>query len=515
VTPHARRYLDIAGPVLLAAAWAALVAWRPFAFGFYHDDWVSVALPLDRSSSLAELLARDPGRPLYLLILRGLRGALAAHAWAWQAVLAVLHLACAVAVASAANALFGRDEETRATWQWPGVIAGISWLAFPWSLGYSAWPVMLPPLVGMIMAAWSIALAARASSRRNLVLAGLLLCASWTIYEATWFFWLPPALLLVAGVDQRRRPKRLLWTFVGATAALQVAFVFLNRLLAAGSPMAKQLSGRLLSTLGTDKHLLGAQLFPQLEAVWLPLLVAIGVLLLCAAAAAVRDGEWIRLLVHVSVAVSGAAISVLLYAAAGYGIEWEGLFSRVTLAISFWLAMVVGALVHASNGAGWKALRWGGRGAGLAISAALAVSLLQQSQPWRRSWEEQQAIVAAIPDTVVKLANPKTMVLMDLPRGPAPVYNFSAFWDISGALVAKLPSAQTLPSSTHAYAAVIRPAELRTSWDGRVVRQAWCSSPDSTLWELPAERAFLWRYAEKDAVPLQAGFAIGCVQSAR
>jgi hypothetical protein len=56
---------------------------------------------------------------------------------------------------------------------------------------------------------------------------------------------------------------------------------------------------------------------------------------------------------------------------------------------------------------------------------------------------------------------------------------------------------------------------LRTSWDGRVVRQAWCSSPDSTLWELPAERAFLWRYAEKDAVPLQAGFAIGCVQSAR
>lgn len=364
--------------------------------------------------------------------------------------------------------------------------------------------------MGIGLAAWSLAVAAGASRRRDMVIAALLLCASWTIYEATWFFWLPPALLLLARIRHRRPSDRTFWTFVGLLAVLQVAFVVLNRLLATGSPVAKKLSGQLLGTLATDEHLLGAQLLPQLQAVWLPLQVGLAVLLACALLQSLRSGSFLRLLVQLAVPVCGMAITVLLYAAAGYAIEWEGLFSRVTLAISFWLALLAGALAQATEGAGWKTLRWTGRAAATLVCVALAASLLQQSQPWLRSWEEQQAIVAAFPEPVLKRVNPQTLVLMDLPRGPAPVYGFSAFWDISGALIARVPREQTISSSTHAYATVMRPTEWRTSWDGAELRQSWCSSPDSILWRLPAERVIVWRYPGQEVVEVAPGFTTGC-----
>jgi hypothetical protein len=503
-------------PLVLAIAWLALVAWRPFSFGFYHDDWHSVALPLDRSDGLMKILAGDPARPLYIVILYALRTLLPDHAWAWQAMLAITHLACAWGIARAANALFLPPAAVRDASLWPGAVAGAAWLAFPWSLGYSAWPVMLPPLVGMTMAAWSLALLANASDRRSLMMGGVLLCASWMIYEASWFFWLPLALLLAARARRPLEGDRARWRWIGWMAALQVAFIAANRMLAAGSPVAKRMSLDLAGTLGTDLHLLQAQLLPQVNGVWLPLSAGLGLLALLAVVQSARTGSLLRLLAHTVMAICGSTITVVLYAAAGYAIEWEGLFSRVTLAISFWLALLLGALATASQGASPKPLRWLACTGGLMICAALGTSLLQQSDPWRRSWEEQQAVVAAIPPQLLKVSDARTLVLMDLPRGPAPVYGFSAFWDISGALAALLPleqtraTEQTRTTGIHAFATTLRPKEWRTKWDGEFVSQAWCSTPDSPLWRLSAERVFLWRYPQEEVASIAPGFTIGC-----
>jgi hypothetical protein len=460
----------------------------------------------DRVKNLVELF-HEPSRPLYLFSLYGLRMVLGPSASAWQTVLALLHLLSAWGVARAVHELPGSGREVTLS-VWPGLLAGVAWLAFPWSLGYSAWPVMLPPLLGMTAAIWSLVLVAGNPTRGRLVASGLLLCVGWTVYEATWFFWFPWAFLLILAARDGHI-RRSFWLYFGGMAAAQVFVVVANRLLAATTNTSKHFTGQVVSTLETGQRLLHEQLAPQLEGVWVPLAVALLALLLLAMTMALRRRLLTVLLLQCVACLAGITVAVLLYAAAGYAIQWHGLFSRTTMPISFWLALLIGGLLQVTERSGTVA-RWLGRAAGVLACAAFAVGLIRESHPWQQSWKEQRAVVAAFPADVLKLANPQTLVLMDLPRGPAPVYGFSAFWDISGALVSRLPGAQTEAPADRAYATVLREPEWRTTWDGEFVRQAWCTSPDNILWKLPAERVFVWRYPGNEVVPVAPGFIVGC-----
>jgi hypothetical protein len=492
-------------PLALSVAWLLLVAWRPYSFGFYHDDWPTVVMA-DRVKNLFELF-HEPSRPLYLFSLYGLRLVLGPSAWAWQAALALLHLLSAWGVARAVHALPGSERETTPS-VWPGLLAGVAWLAFPWSLGYSAWPVMLPPLLGMTAAIWSLVLVAGNPTRGRLVASGLLLCVGWTVYEATWFFWFPWAFLII--LTARDGPmRRSFWLYFGCIAAVQVFVVVANRLLAATTTTSKHFTGQVVSTLETGQRLLQEELATQLEGVGAPLAVALLALLVLAMNVAVRRRSLSVLLLQCGACLAGIAVAVLLYAAAGYAIQWQGLFSRTTMPISFWLAMLIGGFLRVTESSGTVS-RWLARSAGGLACAAFAIALIRESHPWQESWKEQRAVVAAFPAEVLNLANPQTLMLMDLPRGAAPVYGFSAFWDISGALMSRLPRSQTNSPVSHAYATVIREPELRTTWDGEFVRQAWCTSPNNILWKLPAQRVFVWRYPGNEVVPVAPGFVVGC-----
>ena len=495
---------------ILGMLWLGLVAWRPMVFGFYHDDWSSVALPLDRSGSLGELLLADPGRPLYLIVLYGLRFFLTDKVVLWQVLLAIVHLLNALAIYRMVVCIF--MEESGRDRQLAGALAGTLWLAYPWSLGYSAWAIMLPPDIGLLMAILGVTQVMRPGADTKAIAVALsLLSLSWLIYESTWLIWLPFSLLLLARAVLYRESKLLAWRFFWMSCLLQGLFIIVNRVISAQSLHGKKLSANVLATLGTDSHLFLHQLLPALPGylligVCLALLLS-GVLLnlgRCMAAP-------MRILALVSMLL-GLSLSVLIYAAAGYAIEWTGLFSRVTLPISFWLSMVfAGLFVLACRGASHfrKVVV---RLASLGILLPLCNSLIEQSQLWTKSWEEQQSILTALPQSVVELTNRQSLLIVDIPRGTAPVFTFSAFWDISGAIVPRMLN-YVPDKKPHEFATVLRQDEWRTTWDGVIVRQYWCNAPDSPLWGIDAKQVYLWKYPDTQATAMQAPFDIGCGKS--
>ena len=57
--------------VLPVIVWLAVVAWRPWVTGFYHDDW-TVLQPLSHGNAL-KLFEEQASRPIYALLLVSVR----------------------------------------------------------------------------------------------------------------------------------------------------------------------------------------------------------------------------------------------------------------------------------------------------------------------------------------------------------------------------------------------------------------------------------------------------------
>ena len=187
--------------LLILFLWVLVVAWRPYYFGFYHDDWASV-VSIPHTISLFAIknsLMKDPTRPLYPFIIYVIGLVCGKSPLRWQFTLAFVQLLCSISIMYASTFLLDRmreavKEETR----WCGAIAGILWFVFPWSLGYSAWPVMLPPDIGVVLSVLGIIVAIKSDEKIwNIVLSVSLFSLSWLIYESTWFIWVPVAILLL------------------------------------------------------------------------------------------------------------------------------------------------------------------------------------------------------------------------------------------------------------------------------------------------------------------------------
>lgn len=493
--------------LFLLGTWLFFVSWRTFSFGFYHDDWSSVALPLDRSSRLIDLLIGDPSRPFYVILLYLLRPLLNPSVELWQLLLALIHLTTAIAIRSTVSLML--SEEDGEDGKLLGSIAGILWLIFPWSLGYSAWTVMLPPNLAMLLSISAFWLVLKPELNLKKVNISILLFAgSWLIYEATWMFWLPISLVLYVRAIERKEPTGCVLQFAIRAAGLQLIFVLWNRFVSSSSLVAKTFSEKFISTIETNIHLMHAQLFQLLigkEVMGISLVLLLGCVLL-------NNHRWGKSLSSWAfpfIMCLGLALTVSLYAFAGYAIEWTGLFSRVTLPLSFWFALLFAVIFS---------LGWRGSAPNikkvLVVSLVgclvpLGVSLLKQSVIWKDAWQDQVAIIDALPQSVVDLANSDSLILFDIPRGTAPVHTFSAFWDISGVVTFRM-SNYVKPTKTHAYASVVRTGEFRTTWDGSVLRQFWCSSPSVPLWSLNASRLYVWKYPNNEATELVAPFEHGC-----
>lgn len=128
---------------VVVAVWLGLVAWRPLVLGFYHDDWWSLARPITLTR-LSDLLEGQGSRALLTLMTWCLRHLFDGVAAAWQILATVANLACAVLIATVVERV-SPLRDGAASWAAAG--AGAFWLAVPWSLAYTAWPVMSLPLL--------------------------------------------------------------------------------------------------------------------------------------------------------------------------------------------------------------------------------------------------------------------------------------------------------------------------------------------------------------------------------
>jgi hypothetical protein len=493
--------------VFLGVLWITLVAWRPAFFGFYHDDWSSVAVPLDRSSDLASLLAADPSRPLYIIVLYILRWLLSGKVVLWQSLLAFVHFLNAIAIYRLAGYLFSSAQPERS--RVPSVVGAALWLLYPWSLGYSAWAIMLPPDIGMLLAVSGMLMVMRPGlDLKRVYFAILLLVLSWLIYEATWMLWLPFSLVLLMRARKSTGLRPVAWRFFWGSLLAQVVFIILNRVISAQSSHGKKLSASILALLDTDRYLFVNQLLPSL---WSYQFIGYSLLLLLAClllnvrrCIALPARGWVLFCM-----ILGLAVSQLLYAAAGYAIEWTGLFSRVTLPVSFWLSLAFASLFSMA----WSGARPYVKTALVVALAGVAVplsySLVEQSSFWAKSWEEQQNLLKMLPQNVTSVVGEDRMLVVDAPRGTPPVFTFSAYWDISAALVPYVP-AYANEKRPHEFATMLRKDEWRTTWDGEVLTQYWCTSRDIPLWKLDAKHVYLWRYPAQQATALTAPYDSGC-----
>jgi hypothetical protein len=390
-----------------------------------------------------------------------------------------------------------------------GSIAGVLWLIFPWSLGYSAWTIMLPPNLAMLLSIFAFWLLLKPElDLKRVNISILLFAGSWLIYEATWMFWLPISLVLYVRAIEKKESTGCVLQFALRAAGLQFIFIFWNRFVSSSSPVAKTFSENFISTAETNFHLMRSQLSQLLigeGVIGISLVLLLGCVLL-------NKYRWAKSLSSWAFPVImglGLALSVSIYALAGYAIEWTGLFSRVTLPVSFWFVLLFSVIFS---------LGWRGSAPNikkvLVISLVgclmpLGASLIKQSILWKNAWQEQIDIIDALPQSVVDLANSDTLILFDVPRGTAPVHTFSAFWDISGVVAFRM-SNYVKPTKTHAYASVVRSGEWRTTWDGNVVKQFWCWNPTVPLWSLDASQLYLWKYPNSEATKLVAPFEHGC-----
>lgn len=300
--------------LFLLAVWIILIAWMPFVFEFYYDDWASVALPLDRYGDLKTLLEQDPARPLYEASLYFLRPILNPYSELWHFLLALIHFFSAIAIASTASFLFTNN---RKDGEVLGSAAGVLWMAFPWSLGYCAWPIMLPPNLAMlftVLAFWILVRPQLNMSKVNFSV--LMLTASWLIYEATWMFWLPLSLVLFVRAISRQESTRYAIQFTVRAMALQLLFIAWNRFVSGTSAHAKTLSADLVAAMDVNVRLLSSQLLPSIEA-----LKILGfAMLLCLPCLIMNRKQWIKTPSIWSVPIFmlfGLLLSTVIYAVGG------------------------------------------------------------------------------------------------------------------------------------------------------------------------------------------------------
>ena len=489
----------------LVALWLGLVAWRPLVLGFYHDDWWSLARPV-ALTPLADLLDSERARALFALVVWSLRNLFGASAAAWQALSAAGNLACALLIAALVDRL-GPPRPGGAA-RWAGAGAGALWLAAPWSLAYTGWPIMGLPLltVALLAASAALLLSPRCESPAAGAVAALPYLLGCLIYEAVWGAFLPVA--LIAGLTRLKAgaPLRPAFAYALAAGGGQIVLFLLNRLLSTG-PQGKQISAAAGRLVLRSFETAPAQMAEAVGALSPLALAAAAVLVAAFTAAALRRRDFARLGI-VAACLLGAGIAVVLHAAAGYATEWTGLMGRTAMVPAFWLTVAFGAMLQGALSDG-RAPRLSAALAGAALVTVLSGATLALTRDWATGWRQELATLSTFPAAEAERLATGTFIVADLPQQGAPRGQFEAFWDITGGLVTTYPAlAGVLLQDGKSRVTVLRPRDWYTEWDGSKLSQGWC--PGLFIWSFETKAVVVWDQRAGTLTPIAPGTRLGC-----
>ena len=454
-------------------AFVVVYLWRPFALGFYSDDWSSITeaayhggpFSLKRLVWVAQHHAYS--RPLQVLQHWVFTSVLGGSTAAWQLLMAVLVAVSYLLLRRLLLALGVRS--------WVATVTATLWLVLPWSLGYTAWPSTSTVLLSLIcFLAGSVALL-----RRHLWRSMAWFAASMLFYEAFYFQFGVILVILLASRESRR------WALTRATPALlvlQAAIVGANRLSANVQPPSlsktydrqwpSHLAQWLYKLVGTLSH---AMIGPHAFAVAVAVVCVVAVLVFAGFVRA--RTRWVTLL---AVAL-GFIVAAVVVALAEY--QPTALFrgSRVFVAMDVWMIAFVAVAWPDSIRRRW--LR-----SSLVVGASLLIIVMTLSSAartlsWHRWWQAEQTVLRAVPaEALSRLPADAAILVRDAPSIDGQLA--FDYWGLSSALGCAYPA--TRVNGEPRPATIARPTDL-VWWDGsRLLKSGALEAEGGELW--------VWRF---------------------
>jgi hypothetical protein len=492
--------------LLPVTVWICLFSWRPLLFGFYHDDW-SLLLGCG-GSILAELHCVDPSRPGAVLIRWAFHAVIGLNPAAWQGVTTLTMLAGALTLMDLLRQLLRALDYADARAGSAAALGAAFYLAFPWMLGL-AWVTATSPNVATIL--FNVALRVwfmRWPLPVRCLASMACFAAASLIYEAYWFAFVPFAVLLLPARGIGRRD------LVGLMAALsgaQVVLIIYNRAIASlGLGANKSIEPDWLHTVtGIWPTILGG----LREVYGTPGRLLFAALLVAALGSLATRFEPRRTSLMLCAIASGMALSITLFAIAGYVIQFTGLFARTTIVISWWLAIAAGLAAAAVPDLAARP-RAVARLAGLGLLVMLAAGTLVRSRDFVTSWQQQREILARLPKSDLLAAPAGTLLVVEVPKRSDRLGTFNVWYDISAAIWITAPNvARHLAGDAPISSPVALPIPGNGLWRTRMapdhVTQSRCEG-DGIGSEFSARQVLLWRYPASTTAVIEQPTEIGC-----
>ena len=493
-------------PLLLCLAWVGLYAPRPFSLGIYHDDWWSLVEPVHATApfSLDRLhwflgFGTNYGSRVVLgffgFVVSSLCGS---SAFRLQLASILIVLAAALSL----RAWLARLGE-RSTYRLLAADAAvIFWLAMPWMLGVTAWPMTAQTLIAQIFfteAARGV-LSDKALAPTAAVRFGLLLLASFLSYE-TFYFEIFPVLayygIFKIGPGAKKESLRIV---LFTALAAQAAAIAWNRYGAGRGGPAKSFSKDWILGFLSNLHWLPKILQESVghAPVWWTLVAifaAAGLFLLRTA----RFQSGLGLLGLSSAAV---LISAFVYALAGYGFKGLGTESRTMFSASWAFTIGFYALCLCAAIPGSHRVRVALLASAAGLIVLMAAAEWQQVRNWAEVWRQEQHILAVAPVEEIRECPTESAILFDGPSSYRDITIFDAPWDLTAA-VFSLPALRNGRRPYQNLAWLYPVVNYTFSWDGSMLVM---TLPNRLEQRFPTKHLYLWRAGSPHLEALEPGY---------
>ena len=385
-------------------------AWRPFFFGFVHDDWSIFVVP--NQLALGDLIdfsfSSYDGRPGI-----GFFFLMANLVWDGSPQMLVMLTSGIVALCALALYLFLRQiEDGIGVRTYASEVGTTAWLAKPWGMGYSVWNSGSTTLFCMMLFLISSIYCVRFVKTGyvyNLALAVIFLTLSYCTYEAFYLGFVAVVLvaLIICGFQKIYVKRAILASSLLVAVQIAVVLAFMN-----DTPKSVDID---------PVFILGNALYKLPEAVlvsygWLAPLFVISVVIISSYTFKqildFRFEHRRQSFLLVIVALLGIGIGTLPFSIAHYAIQGLGTFSRTTMSVDLWIAVLVLLLWSARENKNFSIklpvyFMWP-----LLLLVSLTAGALNL-YPWHLSWERQQQILNGINRNTFSDVQREDVILLD------------------------------------------------------------------------------------------------------
>ncbi len=437
---------------------------RPWFIGIYHDDWAIFVEPSKltdtdmRNHYFSSFKDRPLLGPLFYVISRYWGGRVEA--------LVVLSSVMVGICAFALHSFLRRIEELAdagATGN-GSALAVAAWIAIPWGLGYSVWPVstittMTSAICFLLSATFTVD-SIKKGEPRYIAGAAAFLLASYAIYQSFYLAFLPVIACTLSFGPISKFHLRRAGIILLVLMVIQVLAVF-----HALGESGKSAAVNIVLVAANFAYYLPRAILQPFSWLWPLALILIAALLVTGSRAidqiAGRERNYFFL--GLLSCIFGVAVATIPFSVAGYHMQGVGTFSRTTVGTNIWVAVIILIIyVGGQKQAGCRKVQ--------ALLMLLVLSFVAcygwQLNGWTKSWKRQQEILANFPYEALRQMNKSSVLILDEPMYINGVEVFAAPWDISPAIFSGLYSALVLPELERPTIVPLYPDHMPT-WDGR------------------------------------------------